>query len=444
MESGDDAAVAAPAAAAAGVRDTPEYAAAWQLEVWKEQQRRRFTRALSEERAAMVKELQEGAEADTRRRNAEFRARHDQVEKLAERVARSLEWIRKREERAQNQERELARRRSELGRDWERKQQECEERVRRATEKEYFNAQGSQTRVKELEEMNEALRRKCSRLQEEYDKLCSEFTSWRKEHLTARPAADDDVQAKLRQEREARAKAEAERDAAAEKLVKSRGTVRRLRRQLTAAAEEHNRLLRHSYAEQLANIDRERAALQRAQALQAAAEVRTERQKASVVTAPAPCAAGTPQQPAAEQPHAAAAAELRELIAQVEARVKVTPSPVPSDSASPPRNRGKQRAQQPRPQNRRTSPRRQPVRPEPRPLPAGIPTPDVGQAVARRLAEMAAVREERQKAAGSSSDSGSSVGQRSLSDDGSASPAHDERFNALREAIRDRHRHFFE
>eukprot|EP01062_Namystynia_karyoxenos_P005868 TRINITY_DN12019_c0_g1_i1.p1 TRINITY_DN12019_c0_g1~~TRINITY_DN12019_c0_g1_i1.p1 ORF type:complete len:507 (+),score=129.27 TRINITY_DN12019_c0_g1_i1:90-1610(+) len=377
-------------AASADVRATPEYAAAWDLELWKQQQRRKFALALDEERAAVVAELERKAGDTQRRRDAEYRARHEQVERLAQRVARSLDVLRKREDRIQQREQELERKRAALARDWEQKVMDCDERIRRATEEGYFAAQASKTRAQELAELNEALQRKNDRVQGEYEKLCAEFTKWRQEHLAARPAgAPEGHEELLAKEKDARERAERERDAALAKLRRAQAQSRRYRRQLVTLAEEHNRLLQHAYRERVESLNRERDALERAQALHAAAAVRAERaQEAGQLRATAPgtqhavpaseaARACTATQPGAVTPssgavHTAAAAELRELIAQAEERLRAE-----SAAGSPTRREHRDR-HVPARRSRSVPPPAVTSRPPsdrvaPRPLPAALP-----------------------------------------------------------------------
>lgn len=322
----------------ADVRATPEYSAAWDLELWKEGERQRFTRALEEERSAQRRKFEQDSAADQRRREQEWEQRRSQVERLAQRVARSLDVLRKRQERVERKEEELGRHRAGLAREWEQKARDADERIRRATENGYFATQTAQTHAQEMKELAASEQRKVKRIQEEYDKLCTEFATWRREHLTqgTRPAADAEkaeLERELKGEREQRRKAEEERDTATAKLRKARTQTRRLRQQLSQLAEEHNRVLREAHRQQAAALDKERDSLERAAALQHARDLRDERERERArhqFAATYPSANGTPggippmpgstgsptipAMPAAPPPAATGGDELRALI----------------------------------------------------------------------------------------------------------------------------------
>eukprot|EP00667_Euglena_gracilis_P018823 EG_transcript_20061 len=216
----------------ADVRDTPEYAAAWDLEVWKQAEQAKHQRAL----AALKRKVQ-----------AELRAEHDQLmaeklqqqRRLEEKAKAELLSLQRQKEHLQQSARVLAKTLREREEEYQRLSQDCTARVLRAQEAELLAKEAA----KRMEGVNRTLMEKMADLQQQCLDLrqrVAELKGADQRYEEGRAQAARDAE---RREREA-ARLEADAEG--------------LRTRLAAAMKETQRL-----ADQLADRDREVQALHR-------------------------------------------------------------------------------------------------------------------------------------------------------------------------------------
>lgn len=172
-----------------GWRNTVEYRAAWDLEVWKAVQAERFRRqlekhkitALEELRRRMkVREKQELAGLMERRKEAERREEVLKAEELKQRQQRS---------RLEEGEKELAKARHQLLEAQKRVEEEIRVQVRRANEDFEHKSLLLRDQVKMAESQTKRLEERLARSEADYLVLFEEFHRFRTEHVTLNGSA---------------------------------------------------------------------------------------------------------------------------------------------------------------------------------------------------------------------------------------------------------------
>eukprot|EP01062_Namystynia_karyoxenos_P081631 TRINITY_DN9007_c0_g1_i1.p1 TRINITY_DN9007_c0_g1~~TRINITY_DN9007_c0_g1_i1.p1 ORF type:complete len:460 (+),score=177.59 TRINITY_DN9007_c0_g1_i1:90-1382(+) len=216
------------------IRSSPEYAAAWELELWKRQQQTAFARRLEEERrratAAHAEQLQMRAKEQER----EHQRRMQALGQLDERRERDLEAAHERRQQLQQCEQELRRRREDIERERLAAAAECEARLRRGKEEASHRVAMEQLKQRQLEHQNKELAARLEDAERRYQKLWDDFADFKHCALT-RP---HDEEQKAAQERVAAAHKE---ELAA--LRREHGAREdRMQRQLDELREKHAKL----------------------------------------------------------------------------------------------------------------------------------------------------------------------------------------------------------
>ncbi|KAJ9443744.1 hypothetical protein DIPPA_18664 [Diplonema papillatum] len=249
------------------VRDTPEYEAAWDLEVWKVQEKRRFEQRMEEERLSLGRRFDEEMARREKQRAEAFDRQKSDVAKLSQRVARTLEELQKREDEVAAREAELNRKRSALVLEHEKKVRDAEDRVRHTHEEQYYKAEALQTKANELGAEKLLLEKRVEKLQADYDKVCDEFAMYKREQLLGQPdAASRSARVEALEAENRRLRDEAA--ASAERAGRAASQSAKHKNQVKRLAAEYNRLLAAAHRGQLEALEAEKAALRRAQALQ--------------------------------------------------------------------------------------------------------------------------------------------------------------------------------
>ena len=255
-----------------GARATPEYQAAWDLEVWKAEEKQRFQKRLERERLSLGKKLDAELARRERSRAEEFEREKEKVAQLSLRVSKTLEALQDREDRLSAREAELNRRKTDMAVEHERKLREMEERIRQHTEEAFFNTEALDARNKELTEENGLLQARHERLLRDHDALCTEYAAYKRDHVLGGEATK--LRLELRRVRDEASGAVSERDGYRLKYDEARAVAQRHKNKIKHLAAEYNKLLALAQRQRVESLEHEKALVRRAQAMHEASLLR--------------------------------------------------------------------------------------------------------------------------------------------------------------------------
>eukprot|EP00667_Euglena_gracilis_P019548 EG_transcript_20959 len=207
------------------LRATPEYGAAWDLELWKMVQREQFARQLEGEKAALRSKWRQEWDTVLAEKEAEFLKRREELEQLAGRVRDSMELLAKREAAVSVRETDLEKVENELHLIHEAKLKETQYAVQRAVESANSNVIVERLKWVELEKSNRLLEQRLEGVLEQYSAVCQEFAAYKAQdksvelqgrceslakQVEARQAQLEELQARLAEAAAARDEARAE------------------------------------------------------------------------------------------------------------------------------------------------------------------------------------------------------------------------------------------
>mmetsp|Transcript_65502 Transcript_65502/g.109935 ORF Transcript_65502/g.109935 Transcript_65502/m.109935 type:complete len:663 (-) Transcript_65502:75-2063(-) len=166
------------------MRNTPEYGAAWDLELWKLAQKEQFLKGLEGEK--QVLRAQWGAEWDAvlEQKEAEFQKRKEELEVLAGRVHDSMTALEKQEASLVGREADLVKVESELHTMHQSKVKDLQYSAQRAIENATSNVLVERLKVAELEKTNKVLTERVNSLMEDYSGVCQDFTAYKAQDRT--------------------------------------------------------------------------------------------------------------------------------------------------------------------------------------------------------------------------------------------------------------------
>eukprot|EP01063_Lacrimia_lanifica_P008264 TRINITY_DN15348_c0_g1_i1.p1 TRINITY_DN15348_c0_g1~~TRINITY_DN15348_c0_g1_i1.p1 ORF type:complete len:468 (+),score=194.86 TRINITY_DN15348_c0_g1_i1:108-1511(+) len=262
-----------PQPLAADVRATSEYQAAWDLEVWKAEEKAKFERRLEKERIEVGKRLDKELFAREQERADAFEKQKQQVAKLSQRVGKTLEALQKREEQVAAREAELQRKKSALLLDFEKKTREAEDKVGRTSQEAYFKIEALGAEKKELQAEADILRGRVDRLQREHDRVCTDFSDYKKEHLLGGETTQ--LMVELNGLKEEKKRWVGEKESLEASLAATKEVAQKHKNQVKKLAADYNKLLAVSHRIQMEALEVDKANLRRAQALQDASALRT-------------------------------------------------------------------------------------------------------------------------------------------------------------------------
>ncbi|KAI0208621.1 DUF3668 domain-containing protein [Lamellibrachia satsuma] len=160
-------------------RETMEYKAALELEMWKEQEEGKFEDQLK----MKEKQLMQALSVEWKRRDKErevlVKKKVSEYSVLEKKLQKTLNDLEKREQQLSSKEQEVLRLRKELQREHERKLTEMREASRRLKEDCDHKIQLERERMKEMEEHIGKLKQQLSEAEERYHRLDAEFASYR-------------------------------------------------------------------------------------------------------------------------------------------------------------------------------------------------------------------------------------------------------------------------
>eukprot|EP01060_Flectonema_neradi_P025807 TRINITY_DN34643_c0_g1_i1.p1 TRINITY_DN34643_c0_g1~~TRINITY_DN34643_c0_g1_i1.p1 ORF type:complete len:426 (+),score=114.47 TRINITY_DN34643_c0_g1_i1:50-1327(+) len=253
-----------------GIRETVEYQTAWDLELWKAEEKRKFELQLERERKQYGKRLEEEGARRERERNEEFSQNKAAVAKLMAMLKRNIEDMAKREESLTAKEGELNRRKSQLAIDQEKKIREFENQLRNNKEERFFDTEALNSRIRELETENSLLKDRIHKSQEDFNTVCEEFSAYKREHLletSKENSKDCKMQLQLQEVTKSR-------DELLTKYEKASASSSKYKTQLKKLVTDYNSLIELTHRRQMDSFEQERTAMRRNQILQETAAIR--------------------------------------------------------------------------------------------------------------------------------------------------------------------------
>lgn len=172
-------------AASYDVRDTVEYRAAWDLELWKAVQADRFRKQLERQKSLAMADLEEAVKRQEREAKAELARRTRAVAQREEAVKAAEAQLATRQTKATEAEKDLRRMRQQLLEAQQRVEEEVRAQVRLANDTIAHRARLLEERVKAAEAQAQRADERQRQAQQEYLGLYEAFSRYRMQQLTA-------------------------------------------------------------------------------------------------------------------------------------------------------------------------------------------------------------------------------------------------------------------
>ena len=252
------------------VRETPEYQTAWDLELWKAEEKRRFELSLERERKIYGKRLEEEGARRERERSEEFERNKAAVSKLMVMMKRNIEDMAKREEALTAKDGELNRRKSQLAIDHEKRTREFETQLRNSKEERYFDTEALNSKIRELQTENMLLKERLHKSQEDFNQVCEDFSTHKKEHvlgISKELQTDSKTQFQLQEVTKSR-------DELLTKYEKASTSSAKYKNQLKKLVADYNSLIELTHRRRMDFFEQERTSMRRNQILQETAAIR--------------------------------------------------------------------------------------------------------------------------------------------------------------------------
>eukprot|EP00761_Pharyngomonas_kirbyi_P005995 gb/GECH01006001.1/.p1 GENE.gb/GECH01006001.1/~~gb/GECH01006001.1/.p1 ORF type:complete len:405 (+),score=151.43 gb/GECH01006001.1/:1-1215(+) len=163
------------------IRQTPEYGVAWELELWREEEKKKFRNFLKQKEEEILNEYDEKQRQKEIENEKEFTEQKQVLDKLEDRLKKALDSIRKRDSKLRDVEKELTRRREDLEREFEYKTQNTKDRLRRVQEEATHKLNLEKKKYSQLEKENQDLHKKIQDNQKEYEELESRFAQYKRQ-----------------------------------------------------------------------------------------------------------------------------------------------------------------------------------------------------------------------------------------------------------------------
>nr|KAG5699532.1 hypothetical protein BaRGS_033728 [Batillaria attramentaria] len=175
-----------PAAVHSSPRQTAEYQAALELELWKEEQQQTFEKELKQKEGQYMKALAEEWKKRDKEREVLMQKKLAEYTQWESQLKKTLEDLEKREKQLAANEHEVLRLRGELQREHDRKLQEMKEASRRMKEDCDHQVELERMKVKEMEEIIGRYKAELQESDRKYKALEREFSTFR-EQLNSKP-----------------------------------------------------------------------------------------------------------------------------------------------------------------------------------------------------------------------------------------------------------------
>ncbi|XP_043916700.1 centrosomal protein of 120 kDa [Protopterus annectens] len=167
-------------------RETLEYKAALELEMWKEMQEDLFENQLKQKELSHMQALAEEWKRRDKEREALVKKKVSEYTVLEEQLQKTLADLEKRERQLANAELELHRQRKELQTDHERGLREVQDTIRRVKEDCAHQLELERSKIKQLEEEKGRMQQQCHEAEHKYKVLEREFQQY-KEQQSSKP-----------------------------------------------------------------------------------------------------------------------------------------------------------------------------------------------------------------------------------------------------------------
>eukprot|EP01060_Flectonema_neradi_P019478 TRINITY_DN2663_c1_g1_i1.p1 TRINITY_DN2663_c1_g1~~TRINITY_DN2663_c1_g1_i1.p1 ORF type:complete len:356 (+),score=107.35 TRINITY_DN2663_c1_g1_i1:1901-2968(+) len=182
------------------LRCTTEYQAAYELELWKKREEKNFEKMREKAIKSAVEERLEEMAAKEKKASDELIIRQRAVAKAEERNIREQGELRDKRRILDECEKVLRRKKEEMEREYTRRIRECDDRIRRNREEASHKIGLEKLKLKQLEDLNENLRKKLESSEKSLHELWSAINKKKKEDLAASPS--DSIASAVATERE--------------------------------------------------------------------------------------------------------------------------------------------------------------------------------------------------------------------------------------------------
>ncbi|XP_076104445.1 centrosomal protein of 120 kDa-like isoform X2 [Mytilus galloprovincialis] len=165
-------------------RETPEYQAAIELELWKETQEKTFENQLKQKEASYMKALAEEWKKRDRERELLMKKKLAEYANLEEQLRKTLKDLEKREKQLAANEQEVMRLKKDLQREHDAKLQEMKEASRRMKDDVDHKIELEKSKTKEIENLVERYKRELNEAEMKYHKLEKDFAVYKEQQNT--------------------------------------------------------------------------------------------------------------------------------------------------------------------------------------------------------------------------------------------------------------------
>jgi centrosomal protein CEP120 len=163
------------------IRNTPEYTAAWELELWKRQEKHTFVQHLKDKEKNHIQALKSEISTREEKHRKRLLEQRDMIEKVEKSLREKLSQMERREQKLVEVDQELKRRRTELESDHSRKLEDMKHVIKLAKEDCLHKIEMERTKSEELERLNKQQATRIETLEEQYRHLLEEYHEFRKQ-----------------------------------------------------------------------------------------------------------------------------------------------------------------------------------------------------------------------------------------------------------------------
>ena len=170
------------------LRATPEYRAAWEVELWKRREEAAFARRLEEQMKTAVEARLEALRAREAEMEDAHREKMRNITKLEERRLREQSELREKKQMMEDCGKAIRKKKEELEREYTFRKQECDQKLLRTKEEGLHRVAMEQLKHSQLTATVEELRHKLKTVEAQHQTLWDEVTASKKAELLRHPA----------------------------------------------------------------------------------------------------------------------------------------------------------------------------------------------------------------------------------------------------------------
>jgi centrosomal protein CEP120 len=163
------------------IRNTPEYAAAWELELWKQQEKHKFMQHLKQKERHHIQALKSEIVSREDKHRQKLQEHRQQLEEFEKNLKEKLSQMERREQKLIDVDQELKRRRAELESDHARKLEDMKHVIKLAKEDCLHKIEMERGRAEELDKLNKQQSSRIENLEEQYRRSLEEYHEFRKQ-----------------------------------------------------------------------------------------------------------------------------------------------------------------------------------------------------------------------------------------------------------------------